>query len=143
VIYFDTSYLVKCYLLEHGSSDVRQLLTSPGIGCSALGRLELVAAFHRKLREGKIDQTEFSVLHEQLEFDDSQGLWTWLPLTSRLLDDATARFLTLPANCFVRSADALHLVCALESGCTSIYSNDKHLLNAAVHFGIRAQNVIV
>jgi hypothetical protein len=37
----------------------------------------------------------------------------------------------------------MHLTCAVEAGCTSIFSNDKHLLAAAVHFGIQAENVIM
>lgn len=144
MIYFDTSYLAKCYVLEDGSAEVRRLATvQEQIACSALGRLELVAAFHRKLREGEINRSEFAIMLEQLEFDDAQGLWTWLPVTPQLLSAATARFSTLPADCFVRSADALHLATAMASGCPSIFSHDKHLLAAAPHFGIQAQDVLV
>jgi len=143
VVYFDTSYLAKCYLLEDGAVVVRQLASAQErIACSELGRVELVTAFHRKLREGEINRTEFTVLLKQLDLDDSHGLWTWLPMTSQLLRATAARFLALPADCFVRSADALHLTCASEGGFTSIFSNDKHLLTAAVHFGIQAENVI-
>ena len=143
MIYFDTSYLAKCYILEDGSAAVRQLAaTQDAIVCSAFGRVELIVAFHRKLREGEINRTEFSVLNKQLELDDSRRLWTWLPITSQLLGATAARILTLPADCFVRSADALHLTCASEAGFQSIFSNDKHLLAAAVHFGIRGENVV-
>lgn len=143
MIYFDTSYLVKCYLLEDGAEAVRQLASAQErIACSELGRVELVAAFHRKLREGEITRIEFAVLLKQLDLDDSQGLWRWLPMTSQLLHDTAARYRALPADCYVRSADALHLSCASANGFTSIFSNDKHLLNAAVHFGIQAENVI-
>lgn len=144
MIYFDTSYLAKCYLLEDGAAAVRQLAAAQvGIACSAFGRVELVAAFHRKLREGEINRTEIAVLMKQLDLDDSHGLWTWLPMTPQLLVATAARFLALPADCFVRSAGALHLTCASDSGFTSIFSNDKHLLTAAVHFGIQAENGIV
>ncbi len=112
------------------------------IACSAFGRVELVAAFHRKLREGEISRPLFEVVLKQLELDDSHGLWTWLPVTSQLLIATAARLAVLPADCFLRSADALHLTCAADGGFTSIFSNDKHLLAAAVHFGIRAENAI-
>lgn len=143
MIYFDTSYLAKCYVLENGSEEVRRLAAAQEqVACSAFGRVELVAAFHRKLREGEINQTEHAVLLNQLDLDDSQGLWTWLPVTAQLLSATAARISGLPADCFVRSADALHLTCARENGFQSIFSNDKHLLSAAHHFGINPENVI-
>lgn len=144
MIYFDTSYLAKCYLLENGSAAVRHLANAQErIACSAFGQVELVAAFHRKLREGEISRAEFVVLINQLELDDAHRLWTWLPVTPQMLIVTAARFLALPNDCFLRSADALHLTCAAEGGFTSIVSNDRHLLTAAVHFGIQPENVIV
>lgn len=79
---------------------------------------------------------------KQLELDDLHGLWTWLPMTFHLLRATADRFLALPADCFVRSADALHLTCPSEGGFKTIFSSEKHLLTAAVHFGIQAENVI-
>ena len=41
MIYFDTSYVIKCYLNEAGSAEVRRLAESAnGIGCCQHGRLE-------------------------------------------------------------------------------------------------------
>ncbi len=51
MIYFDTAYLAKCYLNEHGSDDVRSLAAGSGrIACCAFGQLELAATLHRNLR---------------------------------------------------------------------------------------------
>ena len=39
------------------------------------------------------------------------------------------------------SADALHLACAREHGLPRVYTNDRHMLQAAPAFGIEAMGV--
>lgn len=142
-MYFDTAYLAKLYIVETGSDDVRSLAASANrISCLAHGRVELAFMFHRKLREGAIDQQGMTHLWEQVEADESSGFLCWLPLTPNLLDQAARGALTLPSNLFLRASDALHLACAREHGFREIYSNDAHLLAAAKHFGIKGRNVI-
>jgi predicted nucleic acid-binding protein len=143
VIYFDSSYLIKCYLPEPGHQQVRQLAQSnPQIGCCVLGKTECRAAVHRHVREGKLGPSDAQLVHRVMERDDAVGLWTWLPLGDLLIEDANRAFQTLPASLFLRTADALHLVWARAQGFTDIYSNDRHLLAAAPHFGLSGKNVI-
>ena len=143
MIYCDTAYLLKYYLDEPGSDAVRELIDrQAGVSSLALARLELQAAFHRKLREGLIKAKTHKALVGQLANDHRDGLWCWLTVDDELLDEAAKRFASLPANVFLRASDALHLACSKEHGFREIFSNDKHLLAAAKHFGIKGRNVI-
>ncbi len=143
MIYCDTAYLLKYYIDEPGSSEVRALIDiQTGVGSLSLGRLELAAAFHRKLRESIIDPSAHKALLAQFSADNSSGFWTWFDSTQELVEIASKKFANLPKKIFLRASDALHLVCAKEHGFREIYSNDKHLLSAAKHFGLKGRNVI-
>ncbi len=139
----DTAYLLKYYLDETGSDAVRKLIDrQTGVFSLALARLELQTAFHRKLREGLLDSKTHKALVGQLANDHRDNLWTWLVVDDDLLDQAAKHFASLPRNVFLRASDALHLACAKEHGFREIYSNDKHLLAAAKHFGVKGKNII-
>ena len=143
MIYFDTAYLAKCYLNEQGSARVRELAASDGhVACSAYGKIELAATFHRNLRQGTISSKEFHLLWKQFDLDEENRLWTWLPVTHELVAQVVGRFATLSPALFLRSGDALHLTAALEHGFEKIYSNDQHLLAAAKAFNITGVNVL-
>jgi len=143
VIYFDTAYLAKCYLNEYGSDKVRALAEEhEQIACCAFGRLELAAAFDRNFREGKITAAQHHLILRQLETDEASRLWNWLPLGWELIRKTAAMFSKLDAAIYLRTADALHLVCASENGFREIYSNDKHLLAAGETANIDVKDVI-
>lgn len=63
-------------------------------------------------------------------------------MTADLVRQACVVVEGLSGSVFIRSADALHLACAKEQGFAEIYSNDRHLLAAAPHFGLTGKNVI-
>lgn len=143
MIYFDTSYVAKCYLNETGSQAVRQLAQfQAGLACLEFGRVEVTCTFHRNLREGLLTKAQFNVVLRQFESDDRNGVWIWLPLTADLCRKTAARVKALPGAAFVRAGDALHLTSAAENGFAEIYSNDRHLQAAASLFGLKAVNVI-
>lgn len=143
MIYFDTAYLAKCYLNEAGADQVRALASeSPLLGCCQIGEVELVAVFHRHLREGKITNQDFQITLEQFHSDQAAGVWTWFPVTKKLLDESAGVFETLPSSIFLRAADALHLTCARSYGLKEIYTNDRHMLLACEAFGMVGKNII-
>jgi len=144
MIYFDTAYLLKCYIKEVGWEEVRALARQcEMVACSAYGKMELHAALHRKLREGEVTGRQLTTILGQLELDESQRLWTWLSLTEFIMASVVDSFRTLPDRIFVRTADAVHLVTAKTNGFSDIYSNDTHLLAAAPHFGLEGKNIMV
>jgi hypothetical protein len=139
VIYFDACYIAKFYLAEPDSPGVATFANSnANIGCLLIGKAEVVAVFHRKLREGIVDGNGFHLLCDQFESDCASGLWQWRPVDDELLRCSTARFRGLWATTFLRAADGLHLTCAAEAGCTAIHTSDRHMIAAAPAFGLQA-----
>lgn len=141
--YFDTAYLLKLYRSEPGSEAVRALAASVDVlVCSLHGRAELIAAAHRKFREGTATSTHVDALLGQVAADRAAGALQWFPITDAHLDRVTTVFRRAPSTVYLRAADALHLVSAAEAGFAEIYSNDRHLLAAAPLFGLRGVDVI-
>ena len=143
MVYFDTSYLLKCYLAEPGHEAVRHLARDAGpLACVGYGVIECRVGVHRHLREGKLTPADATTVFQVMQRDDGVGLVTWFPVSARLLAQVRREFEILPTDLFLRSADALHLVCAREQGFTEVYSSDRHLLAAAAHFRLTGRNVI-
>ena len=143
MIYLDSTYIVKCYVQERGTPEVLRLVQShPGRASCWHGRLEFWTGIHRQVREGNLARTDAEQVYRQFRLDEDAGLWVFFPVTADLIRQGCATIDGLPDTVFIRSADALHLACAREQGFTEIYSNDRHLLAAAPHFGLTGRNVI-
>ena len=141
--YFDAAYIIKCYVNEPGSEQVLSLASAQeSITCSVIGRIEVMAALHRKLREGLLTAAGVHTAAAQFDRDRAAGWWTSLPLTSKIVDRTLALLRTLPPTIYVRTNDAIHLVTAREHAVTPIYSNDRHLLAAGAALGLDVRNVI-
>jgi predicted nucleic acid-binding protein len=142
VIYFDTSYLVRIYYDDPGAEKVRSLAATDNIACAAHGKAEMIAAFHRKLREGAISQATYAALLGQVRAHDKAGAFQWLSAGPEIYHRIAEIYAQLPATIFLRAADALHLATAAQTGFRRVYSNDAHLLAAASNFGIEGINSI-
>ncbi len=143
MIYFDSAYVAKFYLNEPGHAAVQSCAIEAGqVAICALALAEVNAVFHRKLREGSLTPDEAIIFYSEFDRDVQQGLWKLLPLTNSLLEQVAGAYRTLPATIYLRSADALHLICAREHGFPEIHTNDRHVLTAAPHFGLKGVDVI-
>src|SRR5262249_41605685 len=137
-----TSYLVRLYYADPGADAVRALAATDHVACAAHGQAEMMAAFHRKLREGAIRAPAYAALLGQLRAHIGLGAFQWLARNEEIMARIRNAYQKLPAAVFLRGADAIHLATAAEAGFRIIYSNDGHLLAAARHFGIEGRNVI-
>ncbi len=142
MIYFDTSYLVRLYYDDSGAEAVRALAATDNVACAAHGQAEMIAAFHRKMREGAIPAAAYTAVLGQIRMHDEEGAFQWLVQGPEVFVRIAEVYAQLPATVFLRGADALHLAVAAEHGFKVVYSNDAHLLAAAKHFGIAGKNVI-
>ena len=141
--YFDTAYILKCYVKEDGWQEVRALAQSrERIACSVYGRIELHAALHRKMRENDLTERQLEVVLRQFGVDDKAGIWTWLPLTTAIMTAVATTYTTLSRHVFLRTGDAVHLLTAKQNGLDEVFSNDERLLAAAPEIGIMGRNVI-
>jgi len=137
MIFCDTSTLAKYYVAEERSMEVRRHLDgAEEVMLSELARVELMASFHRRLRERVWNQQDFINTIQQFTHDDRNGCWIWLPLKENILEQATKTFTTLSQDIFLRASDCLHLVTAMQHHFSEIYTHDRQQSQAATAFGM-------
>lgn len=142
MLYFDSAYVAKCYLNDPDSEPVRDLVRRPvPLYSSALCVTEVTAAIHRRYREKSLNRRQSHELAARFRSDVEAGTWTLVPLSEHLLWETHEALLRLPAGIFLRSGDAIHLVSARMAGFAEIWSNDRHLLEAASHFRLTGRTV--
>ena len=142
MIYLDSSYLVRLYYKDAGFEAVRDLAARDAVACGYHGRAEVIAALHRKVREGNLPNKLYRTVLQEFANEIRAGAFTWIPLSQAVFDRIQLVFASLPTSIFLRAADAMHLSAAAESGLREIYSNDENFLAAAPHFGLHGVNVI-
>ena len=143
MIYFDAACIAKCYLNESGADRVREVANgADGLASCELARLEFASILKRHVRERHVTRREMAAILKDFEEDEQNGVWQWFGVTSELLEKARKAVLDLPSTVFVRSGDALHLACAEEHGFQEVYTNDRHMLQAAKHFNVTGVNVL-
>lgn len=132
----------KCYLNEPDSATVRELARSAErVHTSALCIAEFSCALHRKVREGSLEQRDARKLADFFLEDVANETWNLVPVSDRILRQVDTLIRRLPKSLPLRTGDAIHIVSAIEAGFPEIWTNDRHLLAAAAHFGIKGRSV--
>jgi predicted nucleic acid-binding protein len=140
--YLDVSYILRLYVEDPGWERVRTLAASAPVACSLHGHVEVVAALHRKLREGVLTRTSYAHVLDQFEMDCDNDAYHWLPVSPSVMERVAKAYRTLPASTFLRGSDALHLASASENRFREIYSNDQRLIGAATHFDLKGIDLL-
>ncbi len=140
--YFDAAYIAKCYLHEPDAAAVRALArSSPSLYTSAFSIAEVACVFHRHVRERTLKAKAAAQVRDAFLEDVGADAWVLVPMTNLILRRVELLTRTLPASIFLRAGDAIHLVTAGEAGFDEIWTNDRHLLAAAAHFGLQGRSV--
>ena len=141
-IYLDSAYIAKCYLNEPDSEAVLELVESAEIVCSSEWCLaEMATILHRQVRERVLSRERALELQSIFLAHVAEGAWALLAVSRELLEEVLNGIRLLPGNIFLRAGDALHLVTARRADFSEIWTNDRHLLDAARYFGLTGRSV--
>jgi predicted nucleic acid-binding protein len=141
-MYLDSAYLAKIYLNEADSGRVRELLKGVNSVVSSIWAVcEVACVFHRQLREGWLTAQQYQELLLAFSEHVNSGVWTLAPITERILKRSVSLLSSSPSNVCIRAGDSIHLTTAQDLGERDIWTNDRHMLAAAPHFGLIGRSV--
>lgn len=136
LVFFDSSAFVKRYVSEAGTEAVlRWCDQATHIGLSAIVLPEIVSAFCRLRREGRIDEKQYLQLKTLLLLDIEDA--TLCDLTPAVL----ARSITSLETNVLRGMDAIHIGSALALQADVFISADQRQRDAAARAGVRVEAV--
>lgn len=102
--YFDTSALVKRYVQERGSEQIRTLLRRYDFLSSAITPVEIVSALYRRRRENSLSAGVLAALLRRISSDRQQ--WRLVEVSSPVLDRAQE---LLRGSTPLRALDAIQI----------------------------------
>ena len=141
-MYLDSAYIAKFYVNERDSTAVRALIRrADSLVTSAWSLAEVTCVFHRHLREGALSTAQCRELTRAFLKHVDAGVWPLIPVSAALLKRLISLVSTAPAAVYLRAGDAVHLTTAHDIGEAEIWTNDRHLLAAAPHFGLLGRSV--
>lgn len=143
--FLDTSALIKYFVEETGTEEIKRLIESETLLCvSELATVEGVSALAKKVRNREVSADEFyGLLYELISFFDS-GRCEIIPLDDTGKERARAILSTWALSHSLGSLDALQLAAAVRAregiGHMEFYSADRRLLATAQGQGFTVKN---
>ena len=135
-VFFDSSAFVKRYVSEAATDAVLAWCDRASeIGLSGVALPEIISAFCRLNRKGKIDDVQYRRLKALLLADIEDA--ALCDLTPKVLAQAIA---TLETNA-LRAMDAIHIGSAVALGAEVFVSADQRQCDAAARAGLRVEIV--
>lgn len=133
-VFFDTSAFVKRYVSEAGTDTVLEWCDqATEIILSGIALPEIISAFCRLQREGKITDTQYRQLKSLLLADiEDAAICDMSPIV--LMQTISS----LEKN-VLRGMDAIHIGSAIALKADVFVSADKHQLDAAARMGLRVE----
>lgn len=130
-VFFDASAFAKRYIEEQGSEQVLQWCDrSTELALSVVVVPELISAFCRLRREGKVSPAQYSLLKKQLLTDISDAL---IVDTSHPVLKQAVRALE---GHVLRGMDAIHVGAAVECRAQTFITSDRRQAGAARAMGL-------
>ncbi len=113
------------------------------LACAQHGQAEVIAAFHRKYREGSLTPTAYQLAVTSSSLSDIHaGAFTWLPLSPTILDRTGSILRRCPEGISFEHPMLCILRLRAENGFRQFYSNDESLLALLPISELRGVNVI-
>ena len=139
--YFDSAYVAKFYLNEPDSERVRNLAQRPApFYSSVICIAEVSSAIRRRTGAHSLSRRQAQEVSDLFRSDVEGGVWTLVPASEGLLWGVHRILHSLPAGVPLRAGDAIHLASARHAGFREIWTNDRHVLRAAAHFGLTGRS---
>jgi predicted nucleic acid-binding protein len=131
-VYFDSSAFAKRYVDEAGTPEVLAWCDqATELALSVIAVPELISAFRRLMREGRLDDAQYRQLKADLMADIADALIC--DTTPHVVQKAVTALEAHP----LRALDAIHVGAALACSADAFISADGRQCIAARHFGLQ------
>ena len=131
-VFFDSSALVKRYIAETGTDEVLTwCANATELAVAVVAVPELISAFRRLVREGRLSEAQYVTLKADLGADLADAILC--ETSPQVVQRAISALETHP----LRALDAVHVGAALVSGADVFVAADARQCAAAAQLGVR------